>query len=202
MDTHIRRRTVLRGLGTSMAVPLLEGMLPRTSLATNSREQISPVRMAFLFVPNGKHMPHWTPEFEGPLTTLPPILQPLKDLKSELFLPSGLALTTAGAAGCGGHSCTVGQFLTGTLPRRTLGNELRNGISVDQMAAGKIGRHTRFPSLELGCVPSKYSGDCDSGYSCVYTTHISWRTETAPLPKAINPRTVFGQEKHSGFRGC
>ena len=77
--------------------------------------------MAFLFAPNGKHMPDWTPKSAGPLNELPPILQPLESLKSEIFLPSGLALTTAGAKGCGGHACTVGQFLTGTLPRRTLG---------------------------------------------------------------------------------
>lgn len=191
MKFELSRRTVLRGLGTSMALPLLEGMMPRVSFASVSGNQKTPVRMAFLFAPNGKHMPDWTPESEGPLDKLPPTLESLQDLKSEIFIPGKLALTTAGAAGCGGHSCTVGQFLTGTLPRRTLGNELRNGISIDQLAARKTGDVTRFPSLELGCVPSKYSGDCDSGYSCVYTTHISWRTETAPLPKEVNPRTVF-----------
>jgi hypothetical protein len=191
MSLLISRRTALRGLGTAMALPLLESMVPHQSLAANSDKNKPPVRMAFLFAPNGKHMPDWTPKSAGPLNELPPILQPLESLKSDIFLPSGLALTTAGAEGCGGHACTVGQFLTGTLPRRTLGNNLRNGISVDQLAAKRIGHNTRFPSLELGCVPSKYSGDCDSGFSCVYTTHISWRTETAPLPKEINPRLVF-----------
>ena len=189
MNFLMSRRTALRGLGTAMGLPLLECMVPRVSSAAD--EPKTPKRMAFLFAPNGKHMPDWTPDTEGPLTKLPPILGPLEDLKSEIFLPSGLSLTTAGTKGCGGHSCTVGQFLTGTLPKRTLGNDLGNGISVDQVAAEKIGRLTRFPSLELGCVPSKYSGDCDSGFSCVYTTHISWRTQTAPLPKEINPRAVF-----------
>lgn len=207
MNVPISRRTMLRGLGTAMALPLMEGMVPTRARAANSTER-KPVRMAFLFAPNGKHMPHWTPKKEGLLDTLPPILEPLDSLKSDLFLPSGLALTTAGAKGCGGHSCTVGQFLTGTLPRRTVGTDLRGGVSVDQLAAKEIGRFTRFPSLELGCVPSKYSGDCDSGFSCVYTTHISWRTETSPLPKEVNPRAVFDrlfgnnvakQERQSGY---
>lgn len=190
MNKLISRRTVLRGLGTAMALPLLEGMLPSVVRAASGTNK-PPVRLAFLFAPNGKHMPDWTPTYEGRLEKLPPILKPLESLKSEIFLPSGLALTTARTAGCGGHSCTVGQFLTGTLPKRTLGTDLKNGISVDQVAAQQIGHHTRFPSLELGCIPSKYSGDCDSGFSCVYTTHISWRTETSPLPKSVNPRAVF-----------
>ncbi|MCH2202553.1 MAG: DUF1552 domain-containing protein [Fuerstiella sp.] len=173
-----------------MPLPLLDSMIPSVVRAAGSSDK-PPVRMAFLFAPNGKHMPHWTPDYEGRLDKLPPTLEPLESLKSDIFLPTGLALPSARTAGCGGHSCTVGQFLTGTLPRRTVGTDLQNGISVDQMAAQNIGHHTRFPSLELGCIPSKYSGDCDSGYSCVYTTHISWRTETSPLPKSVNPRTVF-----------
>lgn len=191
MTLMISRRTALRGLGTAIGLPLLEVMRPRAASAARGDRPSPPVRTAFLFAPNGKHMADWTCRTDGPLKQLPPILEPLEHLKSELFLPSGLALPTAGAKGCGGHSCTVGQFLTGTLPKRTLGNDLRNGISVDQVAAAQIGGQTRFPSLELGCVPSRYSGDCDSGFSCVYTTHIAWRTETAPLPKETNPRSVF-----------
>ena len=197
-----------------MALPLLESMMPiaRVARAAGTSAGSSgdaPVRMAFLFAPNGKHMPDWTPNYQGTLKKLPPILEPLESFKSDIFLPSGLSLTTARTQGCGGHSCTVGQFLTGTLPKRTLGTDLRNGISVDQAAAEAIGHHTRFPSLELGCIPSKYSGDCDSGFSCVYTTHISWRTETSPLPKSVNPRAVFDrlfgnrikdEEGKSGFK--
>ncbi len=210
MNQQISRRAVLRGLGTAMALPLLESMMPRVArAAAKTSDDKPPVRMAFVFAPNGKHMPHWTPQDEGRLDKLPPILEPLDAFKSDIFLPSGLALTTAKAQGCGGHSCTVGQFLTGTLPRRTLGTDLRNGVSVDQVAAREIGHHTRFPSLELGCIPSKYSGDCDAGFSCVYTTHISWRTETSPLPKAVNPRAVFDrlfgnrikrEERESGYK--
>jgi hypothetical protein len=185
---RIDRRTVLRGAGTAIALPLLESILPALVRGA-SREP--PVRMAFIFAPNGKHMPDWTAKAEGPLDKLPPILEPLQPWKSEVLQISGLGLSTEGAKVCGGHSCTVGQFLTCVLPKRTLGKDLRAGISVDQVAAQAIGHHTRFPSLELGCVPSKYSGDCDAGYSCVYTTHIAWRTESSPLPKETDPRAVF-----------
>ena len=188
---QLSRRTVLRGLGTAVPLPLLESMLPSRAFGGAEGENKPPVRMAFLFAPNGKHMPDWTPKSEGPLDELSPILQPLESIKSEILALSGLALTTAGAAGCGGHSCTVGQFLTGTLPKRTIDKDIRAGVSVDQVAALAIGDQTRFPSLELGCVPSKYSGDCDSGYSCIYTTHISWRTPDSPLPKEVNPQAVF-----------
>jgi hypothetical protein len=185
---QIDRRTVLRGLGTTIALPFLEIMLPGRTYGLNAKP---PVRMAFIFAPNGKHMPDWTPASEGVLDKLPSSLQPLDAVKSEILQLSGLQLSTEGAEVCGGHSCTVGQFLTCVLPKRTLATDLRAGISVDQMAASAIGHHTRFPSMELGCVPSKYSGDCDSGYSCVYTTHISWRTPTSPLPKEVDPRAVF-----------
>jgi hypothetical protein len=165
-----------------MALPLLENMIPNTTLAAKAGGTKPPVRMAFLFAPNGKHMADWTPKTEGPLDKLPKILKPLEPYKSDILLLSDLAITTAGTAGCGGHSCTVGQFLTGTLPKRTVGQDVKNGISVDQIAAKKIGHKTRFPSLELGCMPGQFFGDCDSGFSCIYTTHISWRTETSPLP--------------------
>ena len=190
-NLHLSRRTVLRGLGTSVALPLLEGMLPLRAFGAGEGGSKPPVRMAFLFAPNGKHMPDWTPRAEGPLGDLPPILQPLEPIKSEILALSGLALTTAGTSGGIGHPCTVGQFLTGILPKRTVKKDVRAGISVDQVAAQAIGDRTRFPSLELGCVPSKYSGDCGSGYSYVYTTHISWRTPPSPLPKEVDPRAVF-----------
>ncbi len=186
--SRLDRRTVLRGLGTAIALPLLESMLPA---GTRGLAAEPPVRMAFLFTPNGKHMPDWTPPSEGPLHELSPSLEPLGSLKSEILQLSGLGLSTEGAEVCGGHACSVGQFLTCVLPRRTLGKDLFAGISVDQVAARAIGHRTRFPSLELGCVPSQYSGDCDSGYSCVYTTHIAWRTPTSPLPKEVDPRAVF-----------
>ena len=187
---QLSRRTVIRGLGTAISLPLLESMLPTRLLGATGGSK-SPVRMAFLFAPNGKHMPDWTPGTEGVLGELPPILRPLDPVKSEVLALSGLSLSKEGGDACGGHSCTVGQFLTGALPKRTVGKDLRAGVSVDQVAAQAIGQSTPFPSLELGCVPSKYSGDCDAGYSCVYTTHISWRTPTSPLPKEVHPRAVF-----------
>ena len=190
-NQRLSRRAVLCGLGTAVALPLLESMLPLRAFQTGEGVSKPPVRMAFLFAPNGKHMPDWTPKTEGPLDELSPILQPLEPIKSEILAISGLALTTVAASGGIGHPCTVGQFLTGTYPKRTVNKDVRAGISADQVAAQAIGHRTRFPSLELGCVPSKYTGDCGSGFSYIYTTHISWRTPTSPLPKEINPRAVF-----------
>ena len=187
---YLSRRTVLRGLGTAVALPWLEGMLPARLIAGEADSK-QPVRMAFLFAPNGKHMPDWTPANQGALETLPSIMQPVEPFKSDLLAISGLSLSKEGGDNCGGHSCTVGQFLTCELPKRTIDKDIRAGVSVDQIAAGAMGGQTRFPSLELGCVPSKFTGDCDSGYSCVYTTNISWRTPTSPLPKEVDPRAVF-----------
>lgn len=190
-QTHISRRTVLHGAGTAIALPLLEAMIPRT--ARGAAIDQSPVRMAFVYVPNGMHMPDWTPEKDGPLGELPPILQPLAEHKSNLLLLSGLTLNGARSLGDGGgdHARSVAAFLTGAHPRKTDGKNIQNGISVDQVAAQKIGKRTRFPSLELGCEPSSQGGRCDSGYSCIYTSNMSWRSGTQPVSKEINPRSVF-----------
>jgi hypothetical protein len=149
--------------------------------------------MAFLFVPNGMHMPAWTPEKEGPLEKLPPTLEPLAEFKSEILLLDGLTLDggRAHGDGPGDHARCVASFLTGAHPYKTNGKDIRNGVSVDQVAAQAIGERTRFPSLELGCEPSAQAGRCDSGYSCAYTSNMSWRTPTSFMPKEINPRAVF-----------
>jgi hypothetical protein len=152
-----------------------------------------PLRAAFLFVPNGMQMPDWTPAEEGQLTALPPILQPLEAYRSSLTVLSGLTLNGGRALGDGpgDHARCVASFLTGAHPHKTDGKDIRNGISVDQEAANAIGHHTRFPSLELGTEPSSQGGRCDSGYSCVYTSNMSWRTATSPMTKESNPRAVF-----------
>ncbi len=187
----ISRRTILRGMGTALSLPLLQAMIPRTALGTAVGE--SPKRLAFIYVPNGMHMPDWTPDSEGPLDKLPSTLQPLEKHKSRLNVLSGLTLNGGRALGDGpgDHARSVASFLTGAHPQKTDGKDIRNGISVDQVAADKIGRQTRFASLELGCEPSSQGGRCDSGYSCVYTSNMSWRSETQPMAKEINPRSVF-----------
>lgn len=198
--THISRRTVLHGLGTAMALPLLEAMTRRTALG--APVGAAPRRMAFLYVPNGMHMPDWTPEKEGPLEKLPSILEPLEKHKSQLLVLSELTLNGGRSLGDGpgDHARSVASFLTGAHPRKTNGKDIRNGISVDQVAAQKIGERTRFASLELGCEPSAQSGNCDSGYSCIYTSNMSWRSETQPVTKEINPRAVFDRLFGNGDR--
>src|SRR5579859_4325360 len=146
----ISRRAILRGAGSALALPLLEAMNPRAIAATPAKP---PMRVAFLYVPNGVHMPDWTPAAEGPGFALSPLLQPLEKLKDEVLVLSGLTLDPARAHGDGGgdHARAMASFLTGRHPRKTDGAALCAGVSIDQIAAQSIGRATRFPSLELGC---------------------------------------------------
>ncbi|MFO0811095.1 MAG: DUF1552 domain-containing protein [Gemmataceae bacterium] len=189
------RRTALRGIGSAVALPLLEAMLPRLAVAgtgTNAKKTM-PVRFACVYVPNGKNMAEWTPKNEGPLTQLPYILNPLKSVKDDVLVLSGLTCDKARAHGDGpgDHARAMSAFLTGCQPRKTHGADIKAGISIDQFLAQGIGELTRFPSLEIGCEPSRSAGNCDSGYSCVYNSTVAWRTETTPVPKEVNPRLVF-----------
>jgi hypothetical protein len=153
----------------------------------------APNRLAFLYVPNGKDMPNWTPRAEGRLTDLPPILAPLASVKDDLLVLTGLTADKARAYGDGGgdHARAMAAFLTGVHPRKTDGADIRAGTSVDQLAAQRIGELTRLPSLELGGEAGNMAGNCDSGYSCVYSSTVSWKSSTQPLPKEINPKLVF-----------
>lgn len=182
---RLTRRAVLRGLGAAVALPWFE------SLARAGEQP--PLRAAFFYVPNGMHIPDWLPESEGPLAKLPPILAPLEKHKSRLLLLSELTLNGGRPLGdgAGDHARAVASFLTGAHPYKTNGKDYRNGISVDQVAAAQVGGLARLASLELGCEPSAQAGNCDSGYSCVYTSNMSWRTPTSPMTKEVNPRAVF-----------
>jgi len=186
----IPRRTFLKGAGAALALPLLEGMLPAPCLAG---EPAGPVRLLFVFTPNGMHMPDWTPATEGADFGLPYLLEPLAPWREQLFVPSGLALDNARSKGDGpgDHARAGAAFLTTAHPKKTGGADIRLGVSVDQVAAAKVGRATRFPSLELGTEPSRQAGACDSGYSCAYSSNVSWRTPTQPLAKEVDPRLVF-----------
>jgi hypothetical protein len=187
--TPISRRTALRGLGTALALPWLEAMAP--ALAADGSGP--PIRMAFLYVPNGIHMAEWTPPAVGTDFALPKILEPVAPFKKELLVLSGLAQDKARdhGDGPGDHARSLATFLTGAHPRKTDGANIRVGVSVDQVAAQVIGRKTRLASLELGCDHSAQSGNCDSGYSCAYSSNISWRSESMPMPKEVDPRLVF-----------
>ncbi len=193
------RRTFLRGLGTAVALPLLDQMLPTAqaagatgALAKNAAAKVRPNRMVFMFVPNGMHMADWTPATEGAFE-LPWIMQPLKNVKSDFSVISGLAQHNAQPLGDGGgdHARSGAAWLTGAHPRKTSGADIKNGISVDQYAAQRLGALTKFPSLEIGIEAGNQAGNCDSGYSCAYSSSIAWRGETTPVAKEVNPRAVF-----------
>ena len=199
--TGISRRTVLRGLGTAMALPWLEASLPRTAFGAAAAKP--PVRMAFLGVPNGIHMPDWKPDKEGTDFKIKPILEPVAKFKSQMLQLSGLALDggRAHGDGPGDHARSCASFLTGAHPKKTFGADIKNGISVDQVAAEKIGHLTRFPSLELGIERGSQSGNCDSGYSCAYSANMSWRTPSSPVAKEIDPAAVFDRLFGNGDAG-
>ncbi len=188
------RRTFLRGLGTAMALPLLEAMSPATvAAATALGAGKAPRRMAYVYVPNGANMADWTPTKLGAEYDLPLILEPLKNVQKDVMVLSNLAHRKAFANGDGGgdHARASATFLTGMQARKTAGSDIRIGVSVDQVAAQRIGNKTRLPSLELSCDPVQQVGNCDSGYSCAYSFNISWRNESSPLPAEVNPRLVF-----------
>ncbi len=198
MNRPISRRTVLRGLGIALALPWLEVMAPRSALSASSARageirKEAPPRLAFFYVPNGIHMPDWTPAREGAGFDLPPTLKPLEPFQRDFLVLSGLTADKArpNGDGAGDHARAAAAFLTGCQPRKTHGADIKAGISVDQVAAGRVAHTTRFPSLELGCDRGAQAGNCDSGYSCAYSANISWKTPSTPMAKEIDPRLLF-----------
>lgn len=203
---QIPRRTFLKGLGTSMALPLLDAMAPKALCADAAGAQgladgsALPTRMAFVYVPNGANMADWTPQGEGSDFELPPILQPLEPWRRQVQILTGLAQRKGdpNGDGAGDHARASASFLTGAQARKTAAVDIRAGVSVDQVAAAQIGRLTRLPSLELGCDKGQQAGACDSGYSCAYQFNLSWKTENTPLPPEVDPRLVFERLFSSG----
>lgn len=190
---RISRRTVLRGVGATVALPVLDAMLPVPAFGASTPTVKRPVRMAFLCVPNGVHMPEWTPDKSGDEMELKAIMEPLAKFKNQTTVLTGLTLDGARphGDGPGDHARSCAAFLTGAHPKKTDGADIRNGISVDQLAAEKLGKKTRLASLELGIDHSAQSGNCDSGYSCAYSSNLAWRTETSPVGHEVNPAAVF-----------
>ncbi len=185
---HISRRTLLRGLGVSMALPLLDSMIPALAAPTKS-----PLRMMFNYVPNGIVMKDWTPTAAGSAFELPRLLQPLAAHRNQMMLVTGLMQQNGNANGDGpgDHARAAATYLTGVHAVKTQGADIHVGISMDQVAAQKVGNLTRFPSLELTCEDGRMVGNCDSGYSCAYSNSISWRSATTPNPPELNPRAAF-----------
>ena len=182
------RRTFLRGMGTAVALPFLDAMTP--ALAQGARQ--GPVRMAFVYVPNGMDMRHWNMNYEGKLGALPQTLQPLEPHKDDILVMGNLTHNTGRALldGPGDHGRCCGSYLTGVQVKKTV-SEIQASVSMDQLVANQIGKETRFASLEVGLEDGRQAGDCDSGYSCAYTNNLAWRSETQPLPPILDPRALF-----------
>ena len=201
---HVSRRTLLRGVGAAVALPVLDAMTPALGTASAVTQKIAPNRMVFVYVPNGIDMRNWTPAAEGRAFQLPKILSSLAPLQDDVLVLSGLMDHNGMALGDGpgDHARASASFLTGVHPKKTAGADFSAGVSVDQLAAQKIGSGTRLPSLELGCEDGHLAGNCDSGYACAYVNSISWRSATVPNPPEINPRAVFerlfGNDENDG----
>ncbi len=196
----LNRRTVLRGAGSiGLSLPLLDIMQPQAIAAGNA--PTAPNRMACVFFPNGAIMDKWKPkvaaegksEGGGAAFELNDTMQALQPHKQDMVIFTGLTQHHARANGDGGgdHARNASCFLTGVQPRKTSGADIQVGVSIDQAVAQKLGDQTRLPSLELGIERGKNAGGCDSGYSCAYSTNISWKSPTTPTAKEVNPKLAF-----------
>ncbi len=190
----LSRRAVLKSATAAISLPFLDAMMPRGVFASaTNAAATAPLRMAFVYVPNGIHMENWTPKEEGANYTPTPLLSKLSAFKNDFSVLTGLTCDKARANGDGpgDHARSMAAFLTCSQPRKTAGADLRAGISVDQLAATRLGSATKLPSLEIGCDKGQNAGNCDSGYSCAYSNNLSWRSEQTPMPKEVDPKQVF-----------
>ena len=188
----ISRRTVLRGVGASLALPLLDAMVPALAAVRQTAAKRWP-RMGAFYVPNGIIMGSWTLANVGPLQ-LPPILEALQPFRDRILVLSGLTNQVAygrPGEGVGDHARASGTFLTGSHIKKTEGADTQAATSVDQLVARQYENENPLASLELSLDSKELVGACDPGYSCAYSQTISWRTPTTPLPMENDPRVVF-----------
>ncbi len=193
----MKRRTLLRGMGLSLCLPLLESMTARTLQAAASKVATTasgaPLRLAFVYFPNGAQQKNWFPTGGERDFQLGPTMESLAGLKSHIQIIGGLDQENAEAGndGAGDHARANATFLTGARATKTSGADIRVGQSIDQVAAEHVQGVTRFSSLELSCDAVRKSGGCDSGYSCAYQYNLSWRSPTQPMTPETNPRAMF-----------
>jgi hypothetical protein len=186
------RRKFLRGIGTALALPLLDSMVPAFADTASVTKPVR--RLAIAYVPNVVIMDNWTPAAEGSAFDLTPILEPLAPFRDRMTIISGLASKPAfpgPGEGTGDHVRAASTFLTGVHPKKTEGPDIRAGISMDQIAARELGKDTQLSSLELCLDGNELLGACEAGYSCAYANTLSWRNPTTPLPMENQPRAVF-----------
>ncbi|MFN7939489.1 MAG: DUF1552 domain-containing protein [Bryobacteraceae bacterium] len=186
---HIDRRMLLRGLGASIALPLLDAMRPAFAAPSTTGKQ--PRRIGVVYVPNGIVMKDWKVEATGADFAFPRIMKPLEALRADITVLSGLANHAATKAKGGGHAKATGSFLSGAEPKYTAGADVRAGVTFDQLAAQAWSKETRVASLQIGCEDSRMVGNCDTGSSCAYTNTLSWKDPETPLSVEVNPRSVF-----------
>ena len=184
---HLPRRTFLKGVGATVALPLLDAMVPAFAVRAAVK---APVRLVFAYTPNGTMMHDWTPKGVGRDFEFPRILKPLEPFREQLLVLTGLHHKN-GTIAPGDHAAASATYLTGVAPKRTTGADIHLGISVDQIAAQAIGSQTSLPSLELSCESSRPVGNCDGGFACAYVNSLSWRDEKTPVPPEANPRAAF-----------
>jgi hypothetical protein len=192
-NRRLARRTFLRGLGTTLALPFLESMLPAWG-ADAAAKKLVPKRFVGAFVPHGAAPGYWIPESSAPGFKFPYIYEPLEPFRKQVVLTSGMwSKSSENPPGVtGADHFVAAAYLSGVKPRKTTGADIEAGTSIDQLIAQKIGASTLLPSLQLGLEdPGANSTNCGEGYSCVYTNTISWQTPNRPLPMEINPQVVF-----------
>lgn len=191
------RRGFLRGLGAFVALPAMESFRPLLAAglerAVGTTASGAPLRMAYLYIPNGVNLEHWRPTGTTGSYKLGNTFKSMEALRQDFQIFTGFEQQNAraGGDGPGDHARGVATFLTSARARKTSGSDIALGISADQVAALAAQSLTRLPSLELGTDKVRVSGKCDSGYSCAYQFNLSWRSETQPMPPEANPRSVF-----------
>jgi len=186
---HLPRRTFLRGMGVTLALPLLDAMLPAQTLLKKTAAAGSP-RLGFVYVPHGAIMNEWTPAADGKDFEFTRILKPLEPFRDRVNVVSGLGHRAADSTAV--HSLSPTTWLSGVRPKPTQGVDAYAGVTIDQIAAQHIGQDTLLPSIELATEDhAALLGACDRDYGCIYMNTLSWRTHTTPMPMEINPRKAF-----------
>ncbi len=183
----LHRRTVLRGLGASLSLPLLDAMVPAaTALGATAAKPVK--RLGYVFMPMGADLSRWTPQSSDTLDTLSPILKSLAPVKDHVTAFTNMELQPAYP---GSHATSNSAFLSAARAKLTESTDYYLGTTADQIAAKEIGRETQLPSLELAMDMMQTVGQCDNGYACVYQNNLSWSSPTTPLPAEAHPRLVF-----------